>query len=298
ASGTASPGPDPSSARPPQPPRVRAIAGCRRVFACPAGRGRLCWQLSRPTLLPVGETAMDRSRRRLTGRSLHGPQRWAYRPRLETLEDRALFSTCVVNSLGDTGAGRRSFGDLRYCINRANTLPGPDTIDFTVTGTIVLNGALPDLRTEITIDGPGADVLTIDAAKKARVLTVTSGADVSLNGLALANGLVRISGPGSYYADGGGIYNAGKLLIRDSVVKANKVDAVPGVWARGGGIYNAGSLTVSYTTLAENVVDAGVLYQSSDGGLGGALYNAVGANATILNSTLANNGAVVFGYAA
>src|SRR5262245_23758195 len=30
---------------------------------------------------------------------------------VETLEDRTLPSTCVVNNLGDTGGGRRSFGD-------------------------------------------------------------------------------------------------------------------------------------------------------------------------------------------
>jgi len=74
------------------------------------------------------------------------------RPRLETLEDRAVPSTIPVLNTLDSGPG-----SLRDAITRANALPGPDTITFAsaVTGTITLTSALPDLSTDITITGPG-----------------------------------------------------------------------------------------------------------------------------------------------
>ena len=45
---------------------------------------------------------------------------------LERLEDRTLLSTYTVNGLGDAGSGSALAGDLRYCVNLANTLTLPD----------------------------------------------------------------------------------------------------------------------------------------------------------------------------
>src|SRR5262245_59894977 len=85
--------------------------------------------------------------------------------RIEPFETRTLLSTCVVNNLGDTGLGRvpllpqwgSASGDLRFCINRVNNLPGPDTIQLDVIGIINLNSALPDLSSDIDIEGPGGE---------------------------------------------------------------------------------------------------------------------------------------------
>ncbi len=73
------------------------------------------------------------------------------RPRLEPLEDRQLLSTCHVTRLTDQGIGKGFRGDLRYCVNKVNAEPGPDAIDFIVTGTINLTARLPDLSSEIDI---------------------------------------------------------------------------------------------------------------------------------------------------
>ena len=64
---------------------------------------------------------------------------------VEPLEERALLSTLTVNGVGDTGTGSGLSGDLRYAITQSNQNPGDDTINFSVTGTITLNSALPDL---------------------------------------------------------------------------------------------------------------------------------------------------------
>src|SRR5262245_7916995 len=82
----------------------------------------------------------------------------AYRPRFEVLEARHLLSTYVVDRLTHTGAGSDLAGDLRYCINHA---ADGDAITFGVTGTINLAGALPHLTHSISIEGPGADLLTV-----------------------------------------------------------------------------------------------------------------------------------------
>src|SRR4051794_31153937 len=80
------------------------------------------------------------------------------RPRLESLESRDLPATITVTTSADAGPG-----SLRAAIERANQDPAPDTIDFapSVTGTIALSNALPDLSTDLVISGPGASALSV-----------------------------------------------------------------------------------------------------------------------------------------
>ena len=72
-------------------------------------------------------------------------------------------TTYTVNALTDTGAGSGTTGDLRYAITQVNTGGGTgDTINITVTGTILLGSTLPTLAKPVTISGPGANLLAID----------------------------------------------------------------------------------------------------------------------------------------
>src|SRR5262249_25077678 len=81
-----------------------------------------------------------RRRARRSTRALRRRRRsWS----IEWLEDRTLLSTFTVNSLGDTGTGTGTSGDLRFCITQADATTGDNTIKFSVTGTITLNSALP-----------------------------------------------------------------------------------------------------------------------------------------------------------
>jgi hypothetical protein len=80
----------------------------------------------------------------LTGQRTIRKARHRLRLTLEILEDRTVPSTFMVNSIGDTGAGSGSTGDLRYCITQAN-LGGNNTIQFDPTvfatpQTITLSG--------------------------------------------------------------------------------------------------------------------------------------------------------------
>jgi hypothetical protein len=83
-------------------------------------------------------------------RSCRAPSARCFRPRLETLEDRTLLSTYLVDRLTDTGAGSGLAGDLSYCIDHA---ADGDAITFGVTGTI--SGAFPWIAHSIRIEGPG-----------------------------------------------------------------------------------------------------------------------------------------------
>ena len=162
-----------------------------------------------------------------------------------------------------------------------------DTITFSVTGTINLASALPDLSTNIDIQGPGANLLTVRRVTGGdyRIFTVAISATVGISGLTVSNGVVadtigtsaaqwilqrrhahaeqrhpqRQLGLGRL--DGGGIFNAGTLTITASTLSGNSAGTV------GGGIDNAGTLTINDSTLSGNsaVRDGGGIYNAGHG---------------------------------
>src|SRR5262245_20490130 len=157
---------------------------------------------------PFADTLRTRPMKRGKAARLARRRAWT----VEALEARALLSTFTVNSLGDTGTGIGTTGDLRYCITQANATTGDNTINFSVTGTITLNSALPDLSntTGLTdIEGPGSDSLTVARSSAAgtprfRIFTVDTNVEVQLVGLTITGGLDD---------RGGGMYNAGTLTV-------------------------------------------------------------------------------------
>ena len=86
-------------------------------------------------------------------------------------------ATYTVTTTGASGSG-----SLLEAILNANTNPGPDTIDFSVSGTIVLTGDLPLIVDELTISGPGADQLVVSGARAFRPFAVTYGQGVTSPG--------------------------------------------------------------------------------------------------------------------
>lgn len=217
----------------------------------------------------------------------------SYRPQLDALEDRCLLSTYLVDSLTDAspgggGQGTALAGDLRYCITQANTVAGDDTITFSVTGTINLAGALPNLSSNIDLDGPGPDLLTVrrDTGGQYRIFTIESGRTVSISGLTIANGSV-LDG------QGGGIWNGGTLAMNNCVLSGNTASRMPspslGVF--GGGIFNSGgALTLSNCTISGNIAEISGGFVSSVSVSGGGIYTN-GGSVTVSNSTISGNSA-------
>src|SRR5260370_5722643 len=140
------------------------------------------------------------------------PRPLRYRPRIEALETRCLPST--VTNLLDAGPG-----SLRQAILDT---PAGGTVDFQadLTGTITLTSGELTINRSLTIDGPGAAVITVSGNHASRVFTI-GGSTVYISGLTVADGTVT-------NGSGGGILNAGTLTLTDSILSGNS----------GGGIFN------------------------------------------------------------
>ena len=210
-----------------------------------------------------------------------------FRPHLEALEGRDVPSTLTVANNLDNG----SVGSLRYEIGQAKK---GDTIVFAPSldgQTITLGGEELDITKSLTIQGPGAGLLTIkggadgyDERAGSRVFAVEKNAKVTLSGLTITGGDAiatwLYASPNDY--EGGGILNLGTLTVSGCTVSGNYCDPN---YSYGGGIYNAGTLTVTGSTVTGN-------FANPDGG---GIYNA--GTATVSGCTLSSNGALDYGSA-
>ena len=181
--------------------------------------------------------------------------------------------TFTVSNTDDSG-----LGSLRQAITDANTAAG-GTITFTagVTGTIDLQAALPNLDSDIIIDGPGASTLTVQrsfavSTPAFSVFTINVGKTVEINGLTIKNGNGGLDG-------GGGVYNGGTLFIIACAISNNN-----SLNSHGGGINNAGTLIITDSTVANNSTPM----------FGGGIFNNIN-SATLTNCTIANNSSGVGG---
>jgi len=172
----------------------------------------------------------------------------------------------TVLNKDDSGAG-----SLRAAVAAANGPSGAGsviTFDPAVRGTITLSTPLLTLVHPVTIQGPGADLLTIAGAAGAPVFAFNTGDRVhpsSISGLVISGG----SNPGNH---GGGIFVAADtgLAVLNCVITGNAAD-------QGSGIYSEGaSLLIKQTAIAGNT------------GLG-ALYAATTSAVTVFESTIGNN---------
>ena len=172
----------------------------------------------------------------------------------------------LVTNTADSGAG-----SLRQAITDANANGGTDSINFQagLAGTITLSTALPNLSSSMSINGPGANQLTIRRSTAVgtpnfRVFTIDFFKTVSMSGLTIANGFVT-----GINVTGGGINNSGTLTMTNCNVYGN---SAIGDGARGGGIYSDGP---SVTLIDCSIGGTGVGQPNVGGGIlagGGTLW--------------------------
>ena len=188
----------------------------------------------------------------------------------EALENRTLLSTFTVSDLSGDPADPNS---LPHAVAQANLNPG-SMIQFQsgLSGTIPLSSTL-ELSADVTIVGPGANVLTVQGGGGQtgfRVFTVDSGVTTALSSVTVTGGNAT---------KGGGINNSGTLTLTDCTVSGNAA----GGNGSGGGIFNGGTMTLTNCTVSGNSSGA-FGWPSSGGGIENS-----GGTLVLISSTVADN---------
>lgn len=198
-------------------------------------------------------------------------------------------ATFTVTSTDDDGPG-----SLREAIVAANGNPGADVIEFDVKGSIVLLSPLPVVAGSLSLQGPGAEQLVIDAGKAHRHFRFggVAGNQYLVQDLTLRDGHAGGDAGGSILSlatvaltvrrciveastsddAGGGIAAFGPLLLEDSIVRGNE-------GRFGGGISLAGA--------DSEIRRSAIVFNQAENG-GGIVVNP-GAQVTIENSTVSGN---------
>jgi hypothetical protein len=239
-----------------------------------------------------------------------------------TLADQFTYQLTPLNLVVTSAADRLDASydpadlTLRDALAEANGNPGLDTISFDPRldgSTIALTLGELAITDSVTIHGPGAANLTINAGGQSRIFGINDDSsarniNVEIDGLTLTGGSAYQGGAiycfclGSFVTDdlditgnsaagsgdsmsgGAGIFcvNSGTTTIQNSTISGNFANQSDG-W--GGGIwisYSAGATTIQNCTISGN--------SAGDAG-GGILATGIGGGGTVLveNSTIAGN---------
>jgi Ca2+-binding RTX toxin-like protein len=151
--------------------------------------------------------------------------------------------TVTVDNLTDEFDGDLSLGDvsLREAIFIAAAGGNVNFAPSLTGGTISLTLGTLNLNRNITIQGLGANNLTVDGNNTFGIFSINNNANTNISGLTLAN------------ADNSAIFNNGTLILSDSTVRNSR-----GRFA--GGIENQSNLTVINSKISNNIeeeVDVG-----------------------------------------
>lgn len=173
-------------------------------------------------------------------------------------------ATFYVTNTMDAGNG-----SLRDAITMANAMPDADTITFdsSLTGmTIGLTSGELSITDSLTINGLGANLLTVDAQENGfRVFNIDNDSDDLIN--VFIDGLT-ITG-GNPIGGGGGIFTSENLTVQDSMISGNTSTGIEGQYDRhasidGGGINSHGGYL---QIVNSHIINNEVIGQLTDGHL-------------------------------
>ena len=190
----------------------------------------------------------------------------------------------IVTTTNDVVNDTDGLTSLREAIGLANSRTGGDSVDEItfidgLTGTIQLTLGEMLISDAVTITGPGAKVLTIDAQGNSRIFKIDGDElgtiSVGISGLTLTGGNATDGNDDEITeADhGGAILSKGSLTLTELTLSGNTAAG------NGGALSSQQSATVTRSTLSGN----------SAGNDGGGVNVAYGA--TFINSTLSGNNA-------
>lgn len=236
-----------------------------------------------------------------------------------TTAPKATTAIFTVTNTNDSGAG-----SLRQAVLDANGTAGADTITFstffdTPRTITLLSGELP-INGSMSINGPGASLLTISGNSSSRIFNITDNVTVNLSGMTMTFGECN--------TNGGAILNGGTLSMTGSIISSSSADnGGGGIWssegstlmvtgsnisgntaALGGGIVSVGTLTLvdsgvngntaivsdggGILSFAMTVIHSAISGNHAPNGLGGGLVHYSffnGVTSTVTDSTISRN---------
>jgi hypothetical protein len=200
-------------------------------------------------------------------------------PQLLVLEDRTVLSVLTVLNNADSGDG-----SLRAAIAAAQS---GDKIVFDPSlayETITLSSGPLALSSNLTINGLGANQLTISGNQHSRLFTLSGSAQVALANLTLTAGM---SSKGGAILIGG----TAALTLDSDILSGNQAVGDVSGYTQGGAVFNSAgaSLTINNTRFVNNLTDSGFTGDTLPTAVGGAIAN---------DGTLAITGATFIGNAA
>ncbi len=182
-----------------------------------------------------------------------------------------------VNNLSDTGSGGCDSSEctLREAMSFADADGESSVINFAndMTGTITLNNQLTVNSIDLSIIGPGADLVTVSGNDLNRVFWVPTGSErFFMSGLTISNGKTFVN------ESGAGILIENATDTRFENLRITNNDSIN----NGGGIYvsNAG-LNLTNTEISLNAAD------NNGGGI--AIEGGFGNDVTLENVTISTN---------
>ncbi len=228
------------------------------------------------------------------------------KPSLQVLEGRQLMATFQVTSTADTApADAPTAGTLRWAVQQADEATTASTIDFSLGSTsakiTLTQGELGVAGSSgsISIQGPGAGLLTINGNHLSRVFAFYGQGDASLSGVTITGGFQPPT-PDGTGSVGGGVYNDvdSTLSISDCTITGNSAQAF------GGGVFASGPTQLNGCTISGNSSSEGggvygaaarltncTISGNTAGYNGGGIENSSGGQVLLVNSTVIGNSA-------
>jgi hypothetical protein len=152
-------------------------------------------------------------------------------------------------------------GSLRQAVIDDTTSAPIDLTQLTCSSITLTTGSINVQRAQL-INGPGAELFTIDGAGLDRVFTQTSTQPLLLYGMTIRNGYTDSFG-------GGCVYTAGPLQLKDTVIRDCRVSDVASTsTVEGGGVHVHGLLVATNSSIVDNEIYS-------------ALGNAIGGGAVV-----------------
>lgn len=197
----------------------------------------------------------------------------------------------IVTSTDDSGPGslRQALLDAQDGDTITFDIPpaNPSSAPLSTVAIVLTSGELV-INKNITVSGPGANVLEImrdSGASPFRIFKITTGHTVTIRGLTISHGEALA---------GGGIYNDHGFLTVDSCALTGNSASGPAYG--GGGIYNDGSNSGNATLLVtHSLLHGNSAPNGFGGGIGSSGFTGGSATLNIVDSTLIGNAASISG---